>query len=74
MPGEALAERAGVAGEDVGEDLTRVEGQADDGAEELLLGAEEVCDQLLVDAGLGRDPAQGGAVVAVLGEVPAGRV
>ena len=70
--GEALVERVGVAGEDGREDLGGVEGQADGRDEQLLLRAEEVGDQLLIDPRLGGDRAQRGAVVAVLGEVARG--
>jgi hypothetical protein len=70
--GKALADRGAVAGEDRREHLGGVERQADRGDEQLLLGAEEVRDQLLVDARLGRDSAQGGAVIAVQGELASG--
>jgi hypothetical protein len=39
-PGEALADRAVVAGQDLGEDLARIEGELGGGDEQLLLGAE----------------------------------
>jgi len=54
-PGEAFPYRVGVAGEDGGEHFARVERQAYGGDEQSLLGPEKVCDQLLVNTGLGRD-------------------
>ena len=61
-----------VAGDDPRDHRRRVERQLHDLGEQLLLRAEEVADQGRVDAGLQRDRAHRGAVVALLGELRAG--
>jgi len=61
-------------GEQLVEDVLRVEGQLDDGQEQLLLGAEEVADEAGVHPGLLGDPAHRRTRVAALRELPAGSI
>jgi tRNA A-37 threonylcarbamoyl transferase component Bud32 len=69
-----LARLARVLGQDGHQLLDRVHRELDGGHEQGLLGAEVVVDQGRVDAGQVGHPADGGVLVAVLGEGAPGGV